>query len=98
MVSAPKFQEEFSAKLPALALLSTLGWRFLPPSEALALRGGKQSAVVLVPLMRAELKKRRFTFEGQEHSLSDQAIDALVSHVTHPDFVSGLRDANDKMT
>ena len=24
MVSAPKFQEEYSAKLPALALLSTL--------------------------------------------------------------------------
>ncbi|GBR70807.1 type I/III endonuclease restriction R subunit [Acetobacter tropicalis NRIC 0312] len=98
MVSAPKFQEEYSAKLPALALLSTLGWRFLSPSEPLALRGGKQNAVVLAPLLRAELKKRRFTFEGQEHSLSDQAIERLVSIVTHPDFVSGLRDANDKMT
>ncbi|WP_264811788.1 type I restriction endonuclease, partial [Acetobacter ghanensis] len=98
MAPAPKFQEEYSAKLPALALLSMLGWQFLSPSEALALRDGKQGAVVLDTLLRAELKKRRFTFEGQDHALSDQGIDALVSHVMHPDFVSGLRDANDKMT
>ncbi|WEQ54079.1 HsdR family type I site-specific deoxyribonuclease (plasmid) [Komagataeibacter oboediens] len=98
MAATPKFQEEFSAKLPALALLSTLGWRFLPPSEALILRSGKQDAVVLDTLLRAELKKRRFNFEGLEHALSDQAIERLISIVTHPDFVSGLRDANDKMT
>lgn len=35
----PKFQEEFSAKLPALAMLSHLGWRFLSPTQALTARG-----------------------------------------------------------
>ncbi|GBQ08541.1 type I restriction endonuclease subunit R [Saccharibacter floricola] len=98
MTGGLKFQEEYSAKLPALALLSTLGWRFLPPSEALALRGRRHRAVVLDDLLRVELKKRRFIFEGQEHRLSDGAIERLVSIVTHPDFVSGLRDANEKMT
>lgn len=29
----PKFQEEFSAKIPALTLLTQLGWTFLPPSR-----------------------------------------------------------------
>lgn len=98
MSSAPRFQEEYSAKLPALALLSTLGWHFLPPSEALALRGGDQGAVVLGSLLREELQKRRFVFEGRAHALSDQAINRLISIVSQPDFVSGLRDANEKMT
>lgn len=43
----PKFQEEYSAKLPALTLLANLGWSFLPPSQALIARDGKQDQVVL---------------------------------------------------
>ncbi|MGM0594797.1 MAG: hypothetical protein ACQETD_09695 [Pseudomonadota bacterium] len=34
--TTPKFQEEFSAKLPSMALLTGLGWEFVPPAEALA--------------------------------------------------------------
>jgi type I restriction enzyme, R subunit len=44
---APKFQEEYSAKLPALALLSNLGWSFLSPEQALSARDGKYDQVVL---------------------------------------------------
>jgi type I restriction enzyme, R subunit len=44
---APKFQEEYSSKLPALALLSNLGWSFVSPEQALAARGGKYDQVVL---------------------------------------------------
>ena len=35
MIIGPKFQEEYSAKLPALALLSNLGWRFVSPAQAI---------------------------------------------------------------
>ncbi len=31
----PKFQEEYSAKIPALTLLCNLGWTFLPPDQAM---------------------------------------------------------------
>lgn len=68
--AAPKFQEEYSAKLPALALLAHLGWQFLPPAQALAARDGKSDAVVLRELLRAALAKRTFTFAGTEHGLS----------------------------
>ena len=30
-IQAPKFQEEYSAKLPALTLLTNLGWTFISP-------------------------------------------------------------------
>ena len=38
---APKFQEEYSAKLPALTLLTNLGWSFLSPEGALAVLSSK---------------------------------------------------------
>jgi len=45
--NTPKFQEEYSAKLPALALMCNLGWTFISPDKTLELRGGKTSEVVL---------------------------------------------------
>lgn len=38
---APKFQEEYSAKLPALTLLTNLGWSFFSSEGELAARGSK---------------------------------------------------------
>ena len=32
----PKFQEEYSAKIPALTLLTSLGWTFLSPKQKTA--------------------------------------------------------------
>ncbi|MFC2973249.1 type I restriction endonuclease subunit R [Azotobacter bryophylli] len=97
MISAPKFQEEYSAKLPTLALLSNLGWQFLPPALALAMRGGKTDEVVLREVLREQLVRRRFTFAGREHGLSAKAIDNLISEVCSPPLNEGLQAANEKL-
>ena len=55
-----KFQEEYSAKIPALSLLNNLGWRYVSPDEALKQRAGKTDEVVLREVLRQELSKRRF--------------------------------------
>lgn len=94
---SPKFQEEYSAKLPALALLSQLGWTFLPPEQALAARNGKQDEVVLRGELRAQLEKRRFTYAGQEHALSAKAIDTLIGEVCSPALNEGLALANERL-
>ena len=39
------FREEFSAKLPALTLLTTLGYQFIPPSQCEKLRGNAGAAL-----------------------------------------------------
>lgn len=91
---APRFQEEYSAKIPALALLSNLGWQFLAPDQALALRGGKFDQVVLRELLRQELQKRRFSFAGKEYPLSEKSIDNLIAEVCSPALNEGLRHAN----
>ncbi len=94
---APKFQEEYSAKLPALALLNNLGWSYLSPEEALAARASKPDQVVLTYLLREQLAKRTFTFGGQEYSLSDKAIDNLISEVNSPALNQGLLTANERL-
>ncbi|WP_137886360.1 type I restriction endonuclease subunit R [Pseudomonas sp. 2FE] len=93
----PKFQEEYSAKIPALALLANLGFRYLSPSEALELRGSKER-VVLAPVLRAELGKRRFFSNGVEHGLSEAALSKLVGEISHPPLNEGLQAANQRLS
>ncbi len=95
--AAPKFQEEYSAKLPALTLLTNLGWSFLSPERALAARGGKTDEVVLRQVLRGELQKRTFTFAGKSYPLSEKAIDNLIAEVCSPALNEGLLTANERL-
>ena len=97
------FQEEFSAKIPALSLLTNLGYTFIPPNECEALRGNtlaseKKSThqVVLLPVMRAFLAKQTFSFAGKQHTLSEAAIDKVI-HELNPAMNLGLKAANEKI-
>ncbi|MFZ1771384.1 MAG: hypothetical protein WAU00_19405 [Caldilinea sp.] len=47
MSSSDAYLEEISSQRSALQLLINLGWHYLSPAEALALRDGKQKHVVL---------------------------------------------------
>lgn len=93
----PRFQEEYSAKLPALALLTNLGWSFLSSQQALAARGGQYDQVVLRQLLRQALQKRTFAFEGKRHVLSEQTIDSLINKVCSPSLNEGLLTANERI-
>ncbi len=93
----PKFQEEYSAKLPALTLLTNLRWSFLSPELALAARGGKNDEVVLREVLRSELQKRTFTFAGKSYPLSEKAIDNLIAEVCSPALNEGLLTANERL-
>lgn len=93
----PKFQEEYSAKLPALMLLTNLGWSFLSPGLALAARGGKVDEVVLRQVLRSELQKRTFTFAGKNYPLSEKSIDNLIAEVCSPALNEGLLTANERL-
>lgn len=93
----PKFQEEYSAKLPALTLLNNLGWSFLAPSQVLAARDGKQDQIVLRQILRNELAKRKFTYAGQQYPLSAKSVDNLISEICSPELNEGLLTANEKI-
>ena len=48
MHPTPSFNEDDISQIPALQLLQNLGYTYLTPEEALALRGGRMSAVLPV--------------------------------------------------
>lgn len=97
MTNVPKFQEEYSAKIPALTLLTNLGWEFINPENALTARSGKTNELVLKEVLRKELQKRRFIFAGKEYPLSDKAIDNIIHEVSTPALNEGLTIANERL-
>jgi type I restriction enzyme, R subunit len=77
------YQELISSQIPALQLLINMGWTYLSPEEALALRGGKERQVVLSGILEAWLRENnRVQYKGQSYAFSDgniqQAIKALL--------------------
>lgn len=103
MNDSVNFQEEFSSKIPALALLSNLGYDFIPPAECELLRGnqlsksGKTSSqVILQSEMRNFLARQHFSFAGKSHLLSEDAIDKVM-HELSPAMNLGLQGANEKL-
>jgi type I restriction enzyme R subunit len=92
----PNFREEQSAKIPALALLTNLGYTFIPPSECLVKRGNL-STVILPDVLRAVLRHKTYPFMGKEHKLSESAIDKIVHELANPAMNEGLKAANEKL-
>lgn len=93
----PRFQEEYSAKIPALTLLTQLGWSFLSPEQALVARDGKADQVVLRQQLRSVLAERTFVFAGKTYPLSPKSVDNLVSELCSPALNEGLQAANERL-
>ncbi len=90
------FNEEHSAKIPALALLTHLGYQFLSPVECMELRGNR-STVILPSVLRSVLEKKTFPFMGKDCPLSAAAIDKIVHQLANPAMNEGLKAANEKL-
>ncbi|CAH1234857.1 Type I restriction-modification system, restriction subunit R [Vibrio harveyi] len=96
MSQIPNFREEQSAKIPALTLLTNLGYQFIPPSECVAKRGNF-STVILSDVLRGILKHKTFSFMGKDRQLSDAAMDKIVHELANPAMNEGLKAANEKL-
>jgi type I restriction enzyme, R subunit len=55
-METPSFIEDHISQIPALQLLQNLGYTYLSPDEALALRGNKTTNVLLDSILREQLK------------------------------------------
>ena len=57
-----------------------LGFRYLPPTEALQARGGRKSEVLLPPILREQLTKlNRIRWRGREQAFSPDAIEGAIA-------------------
>ena len=93
----PAFTEDALSQLPALHLLQKMGWTLLTPSEALALRGGRLSEVVLRPILEKQLTAiNSFEYRGQEHAFDRSAVEEGIRALLNQDD-DGLVRSNEKV-
>ncbi|TVM14018.1 restriction endonuclease subunit R [Oceanidesulfovibrio indonesiensis] len=83
------FKEYASSHAPALVLLEQLGYEYIPPTKALAMRGGRKSMPVLVDILDGQLRRMNtITFKGQAYEFSDANIKRAVREVAQVPFDS----------
>lgn len=95
-MARPNTAEIFTAQIPALKLLGTLGWNYLSPADCMAMRGGAQH-VVLRPQLIEALRARTFDYKGKTYPISNGAIDQIVRELTAPRMQEGLMSANEAL-
>ena len=79
-LTTPDTREKLASQIPAVELLMKLGFRYLPPTEALQARGGRKSEVLLTPILREQLTKlNRVRWRGREQAFSPDAIEGAIA-------------------
>ena len=82
-MSLPDYREKMSSQIPALQVLMALGYTYLDPAQALALRGGRNSSVVLTGVLEDWLQQHNcFSFKSQTHAFDAVAIREAVRQLT----------------
>lgn len=94
---AIKFQEDYTAVIPALSLLANLGWEYINETKALDARENNLHSVILKTELKKQLKKRSFLHEGKRYPLSDKSIDKIISILSTPKLDIGLTKANENI-
>ena len=74
-MSSFRFDEKHLSQIPALQLLNNLGFQYLTPEQALAMRGGRQSNVLLEEVLRDSLKRiNRIQHKGGSYLFSEENL------------------------
>jgi|DewCreStandDraft_4_1066084.scaffolds.fasta_scaffold03940_11 type I restriction enzyme R subunit len=95
----PLFQEDYISQIPALQVLINLGYEYITPEEALKMRGGKFSNVILETVLEERLRNmpcNEFTSGGQKYKFSNSSISEAINALKKMPF-DGLIRTNEKI-
>lgn len=91
----PSFLEDHISQVPALQLLIKLGYTYLSPEEALALRQGKAGNVMLESILEERLKALNgIEHKGERYAFSPGNIYQAIRGLGDMPLVEGLYTAN----
>ena len=91
----PSFREDDASQIPALLLLQAMGFTYLPPDEALRLRGGRTSDVLLESVLRDQLRRLNpYTFKGQTYAFSESNLTSAIYALNEYPLQQGYLEAN----
>lgn len=94
-METPSFIEDHVAQIPALKLLMNLGWKYLTPDQALALRGQRTSNVLLEEVLRTQLSKiNRIEYRQKEFAFSEANIQNAILALRDLPVQDGFLSAN----
>ena len=96
-MSLISFKENDISQRPALELLQALGYKYLSPDDALALRGGKTSNVLFEDVLRQQLRKLNSIRIGNhsEARFSEQNIENGVIAMRNVPMEGGYISGNE---
>lgn len=95
-MNVPQTREQYSAHIPALHLLSNLGWNFLTTAQCLSMRGSNREVLLKQRLIEV-LQTRRFEYKGEHYPLSPSGIDQILREVSALNLTEGLMPANERL-
>ena len=99
----PSYREDDISQIPALLALQVIGYRYLAPSEALQLRGGKTSGILLEEVLREQIHRNNtFRYKGRSYPFSEtnvsNAIYALQDYPLQEGFMASNKYIYDLIT
>lgn len=90
-----RFNEKHLSQIPALQLLANLGYRYLTPEQALAMRGGRLSNVLLEEVLRDSLKRiNRIQHKGDQYLFSEENLQSAIQRLKNVKY-DGLLKTNE---
>ena len=94
-MSSFRFNEKHLSQIPALQLLTNLGYRYLTPTETLAMRGGRLSNVLLEEVLRDSLKRiNRIQHKGDSYLFSEENLQSAIQRLKNVKY-DGLLKTNE---
>jgi type I restriction enzyme, R subunit len=94
-MKAKAYLEDNISKLPALDFLQAMGYQYLSPEEALKLRGGKESEVILEEVLVGQLRERSFSYKGEKHLFSENNIQTAIAELKNLPLQEGFMQASE---
>lgn len=92
-----RFNEKHLSQIPALQLLANLGYRYLTPTEALAMRGGRLANVLLEEVLRDSLKRiNRIQHKGDSYLFSEENLQSAIQRLKNVKY-DGLLKTNESV-
>lgn len=93
--STPAYHEDDLSQIPALLFLQNLGYEYLTPTEAKALRGNRPSQVLLTEVLADQLHKlNRVRYRGDDIPFTEAAIAESIRQIRDVDQGNGLLRTN----
>src|SRR5688500_2397639 len=97
MPDAPSFREELISQIPALQLLVNLGYTYIAPQQAVAMRGERMHEVLLEEVLVRQLAAlNRFEARGKQRAFADDNVRRAVQKLRDERY-DGLIPTNERI-